>query len=272
MSALDELPVDVAPPDTDAALRLRQSVPDDGSRGALARLEEWLAAVQSAERPRPPRRVRLVRLGDTQRPLPALLDDGTGVRDVDVASESDLAIRTGAAIGNDEIDQGADLLVLTVAAATLPCAVLVAVLTGTEPVKVMPRGTLLEPDQWMSEAQAVRDARRAAVGLRDRPIDLLGAVAPPALAAAVGLLLTAAARRTPVVLDGVAAATAALVAFELQPRAAQWWLPADVGPHPAHALAIARTGGRSVLGLGTGMDDGTAGLLAVEVLRASCAR
>ena len=70
-------------------------------------------------------------------------------------------------------------------------------------------------------------------------------------------------------LDGLPAATAALVAYEAQPRAVRWWQSADLSPEPAHELALTKLGKRSVLDLGIGLGDGTAGLLAVPVLRAA---
>src|SRR5439155_17886543 len=148
-------------------------------------------------------------------------------------------------------------------------AVLVSVLTNAEPVKVMPRGAGLDPDSWMARAIAVRDGRRRAFPLRDKPAELLSVAGTADLAAATGFVLRAAARRTPVLLDGVHAAAAALVAYEAQPRAVRWWRSADLSAHPAHELALTKLGQRSVLDLGIGLGDGTAGVLALAVLRAA---
>ncbi len=82
-----------------------------------------------------------------------------------------------------------------------------------------------------------------------------------------GLVLRAAARRTPVLLDGPVAAAAALLAYEAQPRAVRWWAAADLGSDPAHELALTRMGQQAVLGLGTGLGDGLAGVLTVPVIR-----
>jgi nicotinate-nucleotide--dimethylbenzimidazole phosphoribosyltransferase len=65
------------------------------------------------------------------------------------------------------------------------------------------------------------------------------------------------------------AATAALIAYEAQPRAVRWWRSADLSAHPAHALTLTRLGQRSILDLGTGVGDGTAAALATAVLRAA---
>jgi nicotinate-nucleotide--dimethylbenzimidazole phosphoribosyltransferase len=145
--------------------------------------------------------------------------------------------------------------------------VLIAALTGAEPVKVLPRGAALPPDVWMARAEQVRDGRRRALPLRDSPAELLSAIDDPDIVAATAFLLRTAARRTPMLLDGLAAAAAALVAHNVQARAARWWRMADASGHPAQDAVLAVFGQQAVLGLGTGMDDGTAGLLAAQVAR-----
>jgi nicotinate-nucleotide--dimethylbenzimidazole phosphoribosyltransferase len=85
------------------------------------------------------------------------------------------------------------------------------------------------------------------------------------------VLLAAAARRTPVVLDGPATAAAALVAARLSFRAPDWWLAGTLSPDPAHQIALTRLSLEPVLDLGLRGEDGTGALLAVPVLRAAVA-
>lgn len=94
-------------------------------------------------------------------------------------------------------------------------------------------------------------------------------MAGPGLAAASGFVLRAAARRTPVLLDGPGAMAAALVAYEAAPRAVRWWQVADRCPDAAHAIALTRLALRPLLDIGIRTGDGTAGLLAVPLLRAA---
>jgi nicotinate-nucleotide--dimethylbenzimidazole phosphoribosyltransferase len=269
VSVLLELGTDVEWPDEESAADARARASGCGL-GELAALAEWLAGAQAACPPRRPERVRLIRFGTASAvDEPSAFSD-VAVRDEQVTDDgAESSIRHGAQIADDEIDRGADLLVVTVPDARRSAAVLVAVLTDTEPIKVLPRGTALGPAEWMSEAEAIRDARRAAFGLRGEPVALLDAVRAPAIAAAIGFLLRAAARRTPVLYDGPGAAAAALIGFDAQARAAQWWRPADSAGHPAQDVALTRMGQQPVLTLGTSMDDGTAGALAATVVRAA---
>lgn len=271
---------DVDWPDNDAASAARAalaSAPVDCGR--LGELAEWLAGVQGCYPPRDFVRVRAVVFGspptapDPSRSPEAIAElVDAGIRTV-AGSEQPVeqAIQAGAELADAEVDAGADLVVVAVQgpdAGTRSLA-LVSVLTNTEPVKVLPRGTRLAPEEWMRQAVAVRDARRLAMPHRSEPAALLDVTGGPDLAAAAGFVLRCAARRTPVLLDGLPAVTAALVAYEAQPRAVRWWKCADVSAEPAHELALTKLGQRAVLDLGTGLGDGTAGLLAVPVLRAA---
>ena len=187
------------------------------------------------------------------------------------ADDVDAAIRAGVEVADDEIDSGTDLIVvgdLGVGATTI-AAVLVSVITNTEPVKVVGRGSGIDDNAWMRKTTAVRDARLRAWEHRAAPVELLATAGGADLAAMVGFLVRAAARRTPVLLDGVVAAAAALVVQELQPRCVRWWRAAQRTSEPAQAVALRRLGLEPILDLGVEAGDGTGGLLAVPVLRAA---
>ena len=111
--------------------------------------------------------------------------------------------------------------------------------------------------------------RRRVAALRRQPDELLAAIANAALAVAVGFVLRAVGRRTPLVLDGLVAVAAALLSQDTDARAAQWWQVADTSPDPTHVRALEELGGRPLLDLHTRGGDGTAGLLAIPLLGAA---
>ncbi|HSY15069.1 MAG TPA: nicotinate-nucleotide--dimethylbenzimidazole phosphoribosyltransferase [Jatrophihabitantaceae bacterium] len=191
----------------------------------------------------------------------------------DAASRSEIeqALRLGVSIADQEVDAGADLLIaagIGVAAST-PAAVLLAVLTNTEPVKTVGRGSGITDGMWMRKAAVIRDARLRAWPYRADPIMLLAAAGGADFAALGGFVLRAAARRTPVLLDGLSACAAAAVVALAQPRVSQWLRPAQLTPEPAHAIALTKLGLLPVLDLGVSRADGSCGLLALPLLRAA---
>lgn len=265
---LRDLAASVHWPDQAAGDALRRRA--QSGWGRLADHAEWIAAAQGADPPTPARRVRLIRVADAGALPEPLPDDAVaGVHDVSLDT-----VDAGAAAADAEVDSGTDLLVVSWPDdGPVPMAV-IAALTNTEPVKAMPRGVALEPQEWMRRAAAVRDLRRVAVAVRDEPDQLITALAdadptavPGRLAGVTGLLLRCAARRTPVVLDGLGALAAATLGHHAQAAAGAWWRAADTSAHPAQELALSRLGHRPVLDMGTTALDGSAGVVAVAALR-----
>lgn len=192
-------------------------------------------------------------------------------QDALTAAETERAVAVGRTLADEEADAGADLLVPGVlgVAATTPASVLVAALTGAEPVAVVGRGSGIDDEAWMRKAAAVRDARRRARPHTGDPTALLRVAGGADLAVLAGLLAQAAVRRTPVVLDGLVPLAAALVADALAPGARDWWLLGQVSPEPAAVRAAERLGLVPLLDLGIRTDDGTGALAALPLLTAA---
>jgi nicotinate-nucleotide--dimethylbenzimidazole phosphoribosyltransferase len=199
---------------------------------------------------------------------------GSGSIDTEDALTGDevqAALRAGAAIADAEVDSGADLLIagdLGVGVST-PAAVLVAALTGTEPVAVVGRGSGIDDNAWMRKAAAIRDALRRARAVLAEPVALLRTAGGADLAAMTGFLAQAAIRRTPVLLDGLASAAAALVAEELAPGARSWWVAAHRCAEPAHELALGHLDLEPVLDLHIRLGQASGALAALPVLAMS---
>jgi len=193
------------------------------------------------------------------------------VEDALTRDEAERAFSAGVALADAEVDSGADLLVPGDMGIgnTTPAAVLTAVLTGSDVVPVIGRGTGIDDATWMRKAAAVRDARRRARHAMGDPLDLLATAGGADFAAMTGFLVEAAVRRTPVVLDGVVSAACALVAQRIAYRASLWWIAGHRSPEPAQALALERLDLVPVVDLGMRLGEGSGALVAVPVLAAA---
>jgi nicotinate-nucleotide--dimethylbenzimidazole phosphoribosyltransferase len=190
------------------------------------------------------------------------------------AAEAVAAFEVGMAIADEEVDSGTDLLLLTSLgpAATAAATALVCAATGSEPVHTVGRAAA-DDATWIGRVAAVRDAlRRSRVrsGALD-PMELLTELGGPDLTAMTGLLVGAALRRTPVVLDGLAPTAAALVAARMSPRTVPYLVVSHRGADTAHAAAIDGLGVEALLDLGLASDRGEGALLAVPLLDAAVA-
>lgn len=189
------------------------------------------------------------------------------------ADEVAAALAAGRAVADEEIDAGADLLVVGDMGIgnTTPATVLIATLTDTEPVAAVGRGTGVDDHGWMRKVAAIRDAMRRARPVAREPVELLRTAGGADIAAMAAFLAQAAVRRTPVILDGVVVTAAALVAEELAAGASAWWLAGHCSTEPAHALALRKLHLDPVLDLRMRLGEGSGALTALPILRAAVA-
>jgi nicotinate-nucleotide--dimethylbenzimidazole phosphoribosyltransferase len=139
------------------------------------------------------------------------------------------------------IDSGAQLLVVRATHDDdIAARSLISLLTGTESNSVVPQTTGMTDAAWMEQMIEVRD-RVAALRVHQGDIEaLLGTV--PEVAAAADALVTASARRTPVLLEGLTMWAGAVAADRLSFRAKTWWHGAGTSSDPAIRSAVTRIG------------------------------
>ncbi|HEX2902947.1 MAG TPA: nicotinate-nucleotide--dimethylbenzimidazole phosphoribosyltransferase [Jatrophihabitans sp.] len=185
--------------------------------------------------------------------------------------ETRLLLEHGMAVADELVDSGCDLVLadtIGVGSGT-PAAVLISVLTDTEPVRVVGRGTGIDDATWIRKAAAVRDARRRAWRYRGSAEHLLATAGGADTATLTGLIVQAARRRTPVLLGGLPSLAAALVAQLAVPRIARWLAVGQAVSDPGHELALRRLGLVPLQDLAVTMDGGVGPALALATLRAA---
>jgi nicotinate-nucleotide--dimethylbenzimidazole phosphoribosyltransferase len=193
-----------------------------GALGTLARLHDATVRVVDVSLGRPSGRI--------------------DVEDACTRAEIEEAFRLGMDTADAEIDSGADLLIpslLGVGQSTVAAA-LSGVLTGKDAAAVTGRGAGIDDDTWMRKCTAVRDAMRRGRPVLGDQLELLARIADRSFAAASGFLLQAVVRRTPVILDGVAATACAMLVQRIAYRAPQWWLAGALSTEPAQKAALDR--------------------------------
>ncbi|MGC9669254.1 nicotinate-nucleotide--dimethylbenzimidazole phosphoribosyltransferase [Planosporangium sp. 12N6] len=198
---------------------------------------------------------------------------GAGTRDLAVEpamtrEEARRALTAGIGVAHDLIDDGAKILLTgdMGIANTTPAAALVAVFTGVDPADVTGRGTGVDDDTYARKVDVVRQAlARHRVGADD-PVGALAAVGGFEHAALAGYVLGAAARRVPVLLDGVIAASAALVAAALAPDAVAAMVAGHRSVEPGATVALAHLGLNPLIDLGLRLGEGTGAVLALPIV------
>ncbi|MBB1246685.1 nicotinate-nucleotide--dimethylbenzimidazole phosphoribosyltransferase [Streptomyces durbertensis] len=196
------------------------------------------------------------------------------VTDALTRAEAEAALRAGIALADEEADSGTDLVVLgdLSVGGTTAAGILIAALCGTDASVVTGRGGGgIDDLAWMRKCAAIRDGLRRARPVTGDPVSLLAAVGGADLAAMTGFLLQCAARRTPVILDGVVSAACALVAQRAAFRAPDWWLAGQGSGEPGQTKALDRLGLDPLLSHGVAVGEGCGALLALPLVRGAAA-
>ncbi|MFE6908949.1 nicotinate-nucleotide--dimethylbenzimidazole phosphoribosyltransferase [Streptomyces erythrochromogenes] len=152
---------------------------------------------------------------------------------------------------------------------TTVSAALISVFTGVDPSEVTGRGTGINDETHARKVEVVRRALELHQPDPADPIGVLAAIGGLEHAAIVGLLLGGASLRTPVILDGVSAGAAALVARAIAPEALSACIAGHRSAEPGHVAALNKLGLRPLVDLDLRLGEGTGALLALPLVQSA---
>ena len=186
-------------------------------------------------------------------------------------AEAGEAIEVGIGVARDLVAGGTRCLLTgdMGIANTTPSAALIAAFTGTTPADVTGRGTGVDD---ATLARKVDVVARALARHRPDPADPLGTLAAVGgfeHAALAGYVLAAAAARVPVVLDGVIACAAALVARALAPDSTAAMIAGHRSVEPGASVALDALGLTPLVDLGLRLGEGSGAMLALPIVQGS---
>lgn len=152
---------------------------------------------------------------------------------------------------------------------TTPAAALIAALLPCPPEEVTGRGTGLDDAGLKRKTDLVRrvlEVNRAALAT---PLETLAAVGGMEFAGLCGLILGAASRRMPTVVDGFISAAAALCACRICPRVRDYLFFSHFSAEKGYARFAALMGIRPILDLGMRLGEGTGAALGMQIIEAA---
>ncbi|MFE2145985.1 nicotinate-nucleotide--dimethylbenzimidazole phosphoribosyltransferase, partial [Streptomyces sp. NPDC059456] len=152
---------------------------------------------------------------------------------------------------------------------TTVSAALISVFTGVDPAEVTGRGTGINDETHARKVEVVRRALELHQPDPADPIGVLAAIGGLEHAAIVGLLLGGASLRTPVILDGVSAGAAALVARAIAPESLSACIAGHRSAEPGHVAALNKLGLRPLVDLDLRLGEGTGALLALPLVQSA---
>ncbi|MFD4909695.1 nicotinate-nucleotide--dimethylbenzimidazole phosphoribosyltransferase [Kitasatospora purpeofusca] len=152
---------------------------------------------------------------------------------------------------------------------TTASAALISIFTGLDPAEVTGRGTGIDDATHTRKIEVVRAALALHQPDPADPIGVLAAVGGLEHAALAGFMLGAASLRTPVILDGVIAGSAALVAKAIAPEVLAACIAGHRSAEPGHQAALAKLGLRPLIDLDLRLGEGTGALLALPLVQSA---
>jgi nicotinate-nucleotide--dimethylbenzimidazole phosphoribosyltransferase len=197
----------------------------------------------------------------------AKVRNGTGDMSVEPAmsrADAIAAIETGITIAKLLIDGGAKVLLTgdMGIANTTAAAALISVFTGRDAGMVTGYGTGIDATTHLRKIEVIKRSLALHKPSADDPIGALSVVGGLEHAALAGFVLGAAARRVPIILDGVIAVAAALVAQALSPLSREAMIAGHRSVEPGATVALARPDLAPLLEFGMRHGEGTGAVLA----------
>lgn len=183
------------------------------------------------------------------------------------------ALEIGKQAADDAIDSGADLLVVAgLGPGTVTAAIAVTShLVRVPAVDLSPRlrvpGGLIDDNTWMRRTAAIRDTVVRTTGAERTAATTLREFGGPVLATLTAIIVAAAVRRTPLLIDGPVATAAALTSRDFSLGAPKWCYAPDRIPHPVVDKVANQVGMAAPIGFGIDIGEGCAVMNALPLVQ-----
>jgi nicotinate-nucleotide--dimethylbenzimidazole phosphoribosyltransferase len=174
-------------------------------------------------------------------------------------------------IAAEEIAAGAQLLISGDMGIgnTTPAAALIGYAYGLPAGEVTGRGTGVDDAGLARKTDIIAQALSRVSARRLDPVDALAALGSADIAASAGYMAGAAAAGVPVLLDGLISVAAAVMADQLAPGAATWFVAGHRSTEPAQSIALDKLGLVPLLDLGMRLGEGSGAVAAVPLVRSA---
>jgi len=152
---------------------------------------------------------------------------------------------------------------------TTPSSAIFAALLPCGAKEVTGRGTGIDEETLRRKIAVVERALAANGGGLSDPLTALASVGGMEIAGICGLILGAASRRVPVVVDGFISSAGALVALRMCPPLKAYLFFSHLSTETGHGVFLERFGVRPILDLGMRLGEGTGAALAMFLIEAA---
>ncbi|PDW04354.1 nicotinate-nucleotide--dimethylbenzimidazole phosphoribosyltransferase [Candidatus Viridilinea mediisalina] len=182
------------------------------------------------------------------------------------------ALETGITVANELIDSGIDLIAtgdMGIGNTTASSAI-VAAISGQPVAEVTGRGTGLDNQGLQRKIALISAALELHQPDRHDGLDVLAKVGGFELGGLAGVMIGAAARRVPVVVDGFISGAAALIACTVTPSLQPYLIAAHRSVERGHQAIFGQLDLEPLLDLNLRLGEGTGAVLGFSLCQAAC--
>jgi nicotinate-nucleotide--dimethylbenzimidazole phosphoribosyltransferase len=152
---------------------------------------------------------------------------------------------------------------------TTSSAAILAVFTGLPVEEVVGRGTGIDDERLHHKTKIIREALERHQPNPKDALDVLAKVGGFEIGAIAGLIIGAASRRIPVVVDGFISGAAALIATRLRPACREYLFFSHLSRERGHKRMMECLEARPILDLDLCLGEGTGAVMAMDIITAA---
>ncbi len=181
------------------------------------------------------------------------------------------SIEAGIEVFEDEFEKGVDIVGTgdMGIANTTASSVLTAVFTGKSVEEITGRGTGVDDDAFKNKIEVIKKALELNKPDPKDPLDVLSKVGGFEIGGLAGIILGAASKRVPIVIDGFISGAAALLAYQLEPKVKNYMIAAHCSAEQGHRVVLNYIGLKPILDLSLRLGEGTGAALGISIIEAS---
>ncbi len=181
------------------------------------------------------------------------------------------SIETGIDIFEEELPNGIDIIgtgEMGIANTTAASAI-TAVWTGKNIEDVTGKGTGIDDKSLQNKIRVIKEALQKNFPNPKDAIDVLSKVGGFEIGGLAGVIIAAASRKIPVVIDGFISGAAALIAYHLEPKTQEYMIASHCSVEIGHKAILEHLKLKPVLDLNLRLGEGTGACLGISIIEAA---
>lgn len=181
------------------------------------------------------------------------------------------AIKAGIEIFESEFKKGVDIIgtgEMGIGNTTAASAI-TASITQKPVEEITGRGAGLNEQGLNNKIQVIKKSLAVNNPDRNDPIDVLSKVGGFEIGGLAGIILAAASRKVPVVIDGFISGSAALIAYSIEPKTKNYFIAAHCSVEKGHKIILEYIGLKPLLDLNLRLGEGTGAALGINLAEAA---